>query len=97
MERRNYFQMELVEIRKKANHQAEIVLDFADTVKKYEFSYTDGDVFSVDFPEELRKLLRLLPSTVSHSMIEKIENFLTSNTVNFPFEMEIEKEILQMV
>ncbi len=89
--------MELIEINKKENHQAEIKLKFADTKRKYKFSYTDGDIFTVDLPEELRKILRLLPAPITHSLIEKIENFLTADTVSFPFEMEIEREILQLV
>ncbi len=97
MEWRNNFQMELIEINKKSNEQAEIKLKFADAEKRYEFSYTQGEIFTVDFPEELRKILRLLPVSITHSLVEKIENYLTSNTVNFPFEMEIEREILQLV
>ena len=89
--------MEIIKINKKANRQAEIELKFADTKKKYKFSYSDGEIFTVNFPEELRKILRLLPVSITHSLVEKIENYLTSNTVNFPFEMEIEKEILQLV
>lgn len=89
--------MELIEINKKEKHQAEIKLKFADTEKKYEFSYSDGEIFTVDFPEELRRILRLLPASITHSLVEKIENYVTSNTVNFPFEMEVEREILQLV
>ena len=89
--------MELIEINKKEKHQAEIKLKFADTEKKYKFSYSDGEIFTVDFPEELRRILRLLPASITHSLVEKIENYLTSNTVNFPFEMEVEREILQLV
>lgn len=89
--------MELIKINKKRENQAEIKLKFADVEKKYEFSYSDGEIFTVDFPEELRRILRLLPVSITHSLIEKIEHYLTSNDVNFPFEMEIEKEILQLV
>ncbi len=89
--------MELIEINKKENRKAEIKLKFAEVEKIYKFSYSDGEIFTVDFPEELRKILRLLPVSITHSLVDKIENFLISDTVNFPFEMEIEKEILQMV
>lgn len=89
--------MELITINKKKNNQAEITIKFADIEKTYKFSYTKGEIFTVDFPEELRKILRLLPVSITHSLIEKIENFLTADSVSFPFEIEIEKEILQMV
>lgn len=89
--------MELIGINKKGKNQAEIKLKIADTEKTYSFAYTKGDIFTVDFPEELRRLLRLLPAFVTHSLIEKIENYLVSEIDNFPFELEIEKEILQLV
>ncbi len=89
--------MELIGIKRKKKHLAEIRLKIADTEKKYLFSYSDGDIFAFDFPEEFRKILRLMPVSVTHSLIEKVENFLKSDVENFPFEMEIEKEILQSV
>lgn len=89
--------MELVEIKKGRKNLAEIVLRISDTRKRYVFKYSDSDIFAVDFPEELRKILRLLPAPVTHSLVEKIESFLKSDIENFPFEMEIEKEILQLV
>lgn len=89
--------MDLISITKKNKNQAEILLKFADITKNYSFFYSDNDIFTVDFPEELRKILRLLPVSVTHSLVTKIENFLTSNVNEPPFEVEIEKEILQMV
>jgi hypothetical protein len=89
--------MELISINKKSKNQAEILLEFADVTKNYSFLYFDNDIFAVDFPEDLRKILRLLPVSVTHSLVAKIENFLTSNINDLPFEVEIEKEILQMV
>ena len=89
--------MELIGIKRKEKNLAEIILKIADTEKQYVFSYTDKDIFTVDFPEELRKILRLMPVSITHSLVEKIEIFLKSDVSNFPFEMEIEKEILQSV
>lgn len=89
--------MELISIKKTDKNQAEILLKVADVNKCYSFQYSKNDVFVVDFPEELRKILRLLPASITHSLVEKIENFLTSDVNNFPFEVEIEKEILQLV
>lgn len=89
--------MELIRIDKKSKNQAEILLKFADIKKKYSFVYSDNDIFTLDFPEELRKILRLLPASVTHSLVDKIENFLTSEINDLPFEVEIEKEILQLV
>ena len=89
--------MELIRINKTNKNQAEILLKIANVKKTYLFSYSEKDIFSIDFPEELRKILRLLPASVTHSLVEKIENFLTSNLNDLPFEVEIEKEILQLV
>lgn len=89
--------MELIKIKKREKNQAEISLKIADTEKTYSFTYFDNDIFAVDFPEELRRLLRLLPTSITHSLVEEIENYLKSDIENFPFELEIEKEILQLV
>ncbi len=89
--------MELIRINKKSKNQAEILLTFADITKNYSFLYSNNDIFTVDFPEDLRRILRLLPVSVTHSLVAKIENFLTSNVNDLPFEVEIEKEILQMI
>ena len=89
--------MEIIEIKKRRGNFAEICLKIADTEKKYSFKYYDGDIFAVDFPEDLRKILRLLPASVTHSLVAKIESFLTLGVNDFPLEVEIEKEILQMV
>lgn len=89
--------MELIEIKKTNNQTAEISLKIADTVKNYTFSYSDKDIFAVNFPEELKRLLRLLPVTITHSLVEKIENFVTADINELPIEIEIEKEILQLV
>lgn len=89
--------MELIEIKKTDKQKAEISLKIADTVKNYSFSYCDKDIFVVDFPEELRRLLRLLPVSITHCLVEKIENFVTSNINELPLEIELEKEILQLV
>jgi hypothetical protein len=89
--------MELIRIDKTGENQAEILLKIADVKKKYLFRYSKNEIFTLDFPEELRKILRLLPVSVTHSLVAKIENFLTSDVDDLPFEVEIEKEILQMV
>jgi len=89
--------MELINIKKTGELKAEISLSIGDIVKKHTITYTDGDIFSIDFPEELRRFLRLVPSSITHKLFERIEHFLTADKKEFPFEMEIEKEILQMV
>ena len=82
--------MKIIEINKMAINHAEMKFKFTNEVRKFEFSYSDGEIFTADFPEELRKLLRLLPTSITHSLIEKIENHLTKDIVSFPFEIEIE-------
>jgi len=89
--------MELIDIKRVSGNNAEIAIKIGGTVKRYGFSYTEGEIFVADFPEELRRLLRLLPVTVAQSIVSKVENCLTSNVPGFPFEFEIEKEILQLV
>ena len=89
--------MELVEIKKIGKQKAEINLKIADTIKEYSFSFVDNEIFAVDFPEELRKILRLLPASITHSLVEKIEQFLTADLNEMPFEIELEREILELV
>jgi len=89
--------MELIGINKKSKNRAEILLKFAGITKNYPFSYSESEVFAVDFPEDLRKILRLLPASVTHSLVAKIESFLTLGIDDLPLEVEIEREILQMV
>lgn len=89
--------MKLAKIKKLENNLAEIVLKISDSEKKYSFTYSGREIFAADSPEELRKILRLLPASVTHSLVEKIETFLITDRKEFPFELEIEKEILQSV
>lgn len=89
--------MELIDVTKTRKGRAGITIKIGGAIKKYEFSYSGGDIFVVHFPDELKRLLRLLPVTVAQSMVQKIESNLTTNVVSLPFEIEIEKEILQMV
>lgn len=67
--------MELIEISKKQKGSGEIKLLIAGKIKKYEFSYRDGKLFAVDFPEDLRKILRILPPKVTQGLVKKIKNF----------------------
>lgn len=90
--------MELVDITKTGKGHAGITMRIGGRIKKYEFSYSSGDMFVAHFPDELKRLLRLLPVSVAQSVVQRIETSLTTtHAVNLPFEIEIEKAILQLV
>lgn len=89
--------MEIIGIKKTGDKTAEIDLKIADEIKSYSFTFTDESIFTVDFPEDLRRFLRLVPATITHSLVEKIELSLKAEIKEFPFKLEIEKEILQLV
>lgn len=89
--------MEIVEINKTRMDRAEVTMRIGGAIKRYEFSYSNGGIFVAHFPEEMKRLLRLLPVTVARSIVTKIEASLSSNGITLPFEVEIEKEILLLV
>jgi hypothetical protein len=89
--------MELVEIRKGPKGKAAIKLRIADTLKEYEFSYFDREIFAVDFPEELRMVLRVLPPKVTQGLVRKIKSFTTADPGSLPHELELERRALQLV
>jgi hypothetical protein len=89
--------MEVVEIRKGQKGRASVKLRFADTLKEYEFSYFDREIFAVDFPEELSKLLRVLPPKVTKGLVRKIKHFIAADPAVLPHELELEERALQMV
>jgi len=89
--------MELVEISKKQKGQGEIKLLIAGKLKRYEFSYRDGDLFAVDLPEDLRKILRILPPKVTQGLIKKIKHFTETDSRFAVPEAKFEKELLLLV
>jgi hypothetical protein len=89
--------MELIDVTKTRKGHARLTIKIGGAIKKYEFSHSTGDIFVAHFPDDLKRLLRLLPVAVAQSVVANVENCLTTKTVRLPFEIEIEKEILQMV
>lgn len=89
--------MELVDIRKTEPGKAEITIGIGGTTKIYDFSYVDKEIFAVQFPEELERMLRLLPVSVMQSIVKKIKKVLTAKDTTLPYSIELEKEILALV
>ncbi|MGD9588242.1 MAG: hypothetical protein AB7Q37_05850 [Pyrinomonadaceae bacterium] len=89
--------MELLEISKNQKGTGEIKLLIAGKQKKYEFSYRDGELFAVDFPEDLRKILRILPPKVTQGLVKKIKNFTEIEPRFTLHEAKFEAELLRLV
>ena len=89
--------MDLLEIRKRQKGTGEIKLLIAGKRKKYEFSYLNGELFAVDFPEDLRKILRILPPKVTQGLVKKIKNFTEIEPRFVLQEAVFEKELISLV
>lgn len=89
--------MELIAVNKLTDNQAEATFSIAGSLRTYQFSYHDKDIFVAQFPEEMIRFLRLLPVPVTQSVVTKIADCLASTKQSLPFELELEKEILQLV
>ncbi len=76
-----------------------MTLKFAESLKTYNFSYSnlEGDIFAVDLPEDLRRLLRVLPVPITQSLVRKLEDTLKRDDGNFPADLELESRLLEMV
>lgn len=89
--------MELVEITKEQEGKGRIKLLIAGKIKKYDFSYFEGEMFAVDFPEELKKILRVLPPKTTQGLVRKIKNFTDTEPGFILHGSELEKELLALV
>lgn len=89
--------MELIEISKKEKGKGEIKLLIAGKSKKYEFTYVDGELFAVDFPEDLRKILRLVSPGVAQGLLKKIKHFTDPDPVFAHHDANFERELLALV
>lgn len=90
--------MEVLGISKTRAGKGTIKLRIADTRKSYPYSYvTDGTIFGVQFPEELNRILRVLPPRVMQNLIKKIEHFTAEESSLHARELELEKHALQLV
>lgn len=83
--------MELVRINKKGEKRAEAILKVGGDIKNFRFRYSAGEIFAVDLPENLRKILRPLPVSVTQALIKAIEDYVTSDVIKFPVELKSEK------
>jgi hypothetical protein len=89
--------MELVEISKTKQGKGEIKLLIAGKLKRYEFAYFDDEIFAVDFPEDLKKILRILSPRATRSLVEKIKHFTHTDPSFLKQETKFEKELLALV
>ncbi len=89
--------MELIEIRKLQKGKGEIKLLIAGKSRKYGFSYHDNEIFVVDFPEDLRKILRILPPSVTQGLVKKVKYFTEIDPRFMLPEAKFEKELLSLV
>lgn len=89
--------MELLEISKKRQGKGDIKLLIAGKSRKFEYSYVEGDVFAVDFPEDLKKILRILSPGVTQGLLKKIKHFTEPDPIFDRQEAKFEKELLALV
>lgn len=89
--------MELLEISKKEKGKGEIKLLIAGKSKKYEFTYVEGELFAVDFPEDLKKILRIVSPSVAQGLLKKIKHFTAPDPVFTRQDSNVERELLALV
>ncbi len=89
--------MELVNVKKTSPGHGKFTLAIAGTLKDYEFTYDDPGIVVAHFPDEFTRLLRQLPATVAKSIVNRIITTIESDSVSYPYRIELEKEILASV
>ncbi len=89
--------MELIDVKKTRPGQAEMTIFFGGTRIRYDITYANADIFVVSFPDELKRLLHLMPVSVTQSIVSKLGSVLTADGDGLPFKIEVEKEILALV
>ena len=89
--------MDLVDVRKTSPGKAVMTIDFAGSLRLYDISYSNADIFVVNFPDDFTRLLHLLPVAISRSVVSKLKSVLTANENGLPYTIELEKEILALV
>lgn len=80
--------MELIGLNKKGGRKIELVLKVGDKIKSFDFEYSSKDIFAVDFPESLRKILRPLPVSVTQNLVNLIENYVNFGLNEFSKEFK---------
>jgi hypothetical protein len=80
--------MELIGINNKSEKKIEIILKIDGKLKSFDFGYSSNGVFAVNFPESLRKVLRPMPVSVTHGLVNLIENYVNFGLTKSSKEFE---------
>ena len=83
--------MEVIKIQKQPNNQIEMTVREKSRVRQFVFTYFDNELFGVDFPEELRKLLRPLPASITHTVVKAIKQVVRDEFVRLPIFLNAQK------
>ncbi len=83
--------MEILTIRQINNQKLELVLGINGSEKIFRFNYRLEDIFAVDFPEDLRKILRPLPASITQELVKTLKLYLKSDSVIFPITLKTRK------
>ena len=91
--------MEIIEIAKTDKDRGKITLKFAGALRYYDFTVfnPDGGIFGVSFPEELNRLLRVLPIPITQTLVRAIRDSVESNATDLPTDLKLESRLLEMV
>ncbi len=80
--------MELIGLNKKGERKIEIILKVGGKLKAFDFEYSSNDVFVVNFPESLRKILRPMPVSVTQNLVNLIEDYVNFGLNEFSTEFK---------
>ena len=60
-------------------------------VREFVFDYFDNELFGVDFPEDLRKLLRSLPASITQTVVKVVKQVVRDEFVYLPIFLNAQK------
>lgn len=83
--------MEVIKIQKQANNQIRMTVREKGRVRQFEFDYFDNQLFGVNFPEELRELLRPLPASITQTVVKAIKQVVRDEFVRLPLLLNAQK------
>lgn len=89
--------MDVVKVMETEPGHGEITIKLGGAIKKYAFTYDDCGFLLFHFPEDFQRLLNHLPVVTSQKIVDKIDKILTTSSVDLPYKIELEKEILASV
>ncbi len=80
--------MELIGLNKKGKKKIEIILKVGRKLESFDFEYSSSDIFAVNFPENLRRILRPMPVSVTQNLVNLIENYVNFGLNDFSKEFK---------